>query len=82
MQDIEVAHNPQPYEVRGKLYREEQKAKAFQLRKAQRFQKVEIGAEGSCRIRFQGEDYHLTSCPWLDGFSDHQTDFFHVLPKR
>jgi hypothetical protein len=68
--DVDVTHNAEPYESRGKLYLDNPKAKAFRLKKGQRFQMIKIGQEGSCRIRFEDQDYGLTSCPWLEGFSD------------
>jgi hypothetical protein len=72
--NVEVTHYTDPHQSRGKLYLEDAKAKAFRLTKGRRFQMVQIGKEGSCRIRFDGNEYGLTSCPWLEGFSDHQTD--------
>jgi hypothetical protein len=80
--NVEVTHSTESHESRGKLYLEDAKAKAFRLTKGQRFQMVQTGEEGSCRIRFDGNEYHLKSCPWLDGFSDHQTDVFSVVPKK
>ena len=65
-------------QVRGRLYA----SKAFRIRKGQRFQMVKIYAEGECRIRFQRKEYDLTSCPWLDGFADHQSDIFRTSPAR
>ena len=69
-------------EARGKLRLGNVKAQAFWLRKGQRFQMVEIGQEGSCWIAFEGKKYGLTSCPWLDGFSDHQADVFRIVTKE
>jgi len=80
--DVEVTHNTESHESRGKLYLDDVKAKAFWLRKGQRFQMVETGQEGSCRIRFRGKEYGLTSCPWLDGFGDHQSDVFRIVTKK
>jgi hypothetical protein len=80
--DVEVTHNSKAHESRGKLYLDDVKVKAFRLKKGQRFQMVEIGQEGSCRIRFGDNEYGLTSCPWLEGFSDHQTDVFKIVMKR
>jgi len=80
--NVEVTHKTEPHESRGKLYLEDANAKAFRLTKGQRFQMVQIGEEGSCRIRFEGSQYGLTSCPWLEGFSDHQTDTFEVVPSK
>jgi hypothetical protein len=80
--DVEVTHNTESHESRGKLYLDDVKAKGFRLKKGQRFQMVEIGQEGSCRIRFGDNEYGLTSCPWLEGFRDHQTDVFKIVIKR
>lgn len=81
-QDVAVTHNTEPAEHRGKLYLADTKASAFRLRKNQRFEMLSSGAEGSCRIKFEDREYDLTSCPWLAGFHDHQSDFFKVLAKR
>lgn len=80
-QDVEVT---QAYsqESRGKLYLDDVEAQTFWLRKGQKFQMVEIGQEGSCRIKFEGKQYGLTSCPWLEGFSDHQTDVFSIVTDK
>jgi len=43
---------------------------------------VKVYTEGECRIRFQSREYDLHSCPWLDGFADHQADIFRVLSSR
>jgi hypothetical protein len=80
--DVEVTHNTEPYESRGKLYLDDVKAKAFRLTKGQRFQMLKIGQEGSCRIRFEEKEYGLTSCPWLEGFRDHQTDVFSIVSEK
>lgn len=68
-------------EERGTLYigREE---KAFQIRKGQIFQMIKVELEGGCQIRFEKKDYLLGSCPWLDGFADHQADIFKVIVKK
>jgi hypothetical protein len=81
-QDVEVTHNTKPYESRGKLYLTDLNTKEFRLKKGQRFQMIQITGEGSCRIRFEGNEYGLTSCPWLDGFRDHQTDVFVIVKNE
>lgn len=43
---------------------------------------IKIGPEGGWEIKFGGQQYGLTSCPWLEGFSDHQTDVFTVISKK
>jgi len=80
--DVEVIHNAYPVETRGILYLDNPKAKAFTLKKGQKFQMIKIGPEGGCEIRFEDHHYGLTSCPWLEGFSDHQTDVFTVVSKK
>jgi hypothetical protein len=81
-QDVAVIRNPGRYESRGKLYLEDWKAKPFQLKKGQQFQMVKTGTEGSCRIRFEDQEYGLTSCPWREGFRDHQADIFLIVRKK
>ena len=80
--DVEVTHSPESNESRGMLRLDDNKAKAFRLKKGQRFQMVEAGQEGTCRIRFEEKEYGLTSCPWMDGFRDHQTDIFSIVSKK
>ena len=60
---------------RGVLYA----SQAFQIKKGQRFQMIKIYTEGECRVRFQQREHDLHSCPWLDGFADHQSDIFRVI---
>ena len=52
----------------------------FLVRKGQRFQMTRIYPEGECRILFEKKEYYVSSCPWLDGFADHQADIFKVVP--
>jgi hypothetical protein len=80
--DVEVTPYSNSPRSRGRLYLDDLKAKAFRLKKGQRFQTIEIGQEGSCRIRFAGKEYGLVECPWVEGFRDHQTDTFRVLNKK
>jgi hypothetical protein len=63
--------------ARGVLYTDR-----FLIRKFETFQMVKIYAEGECRIRFRNREHDVASCPWLDGFRDHQADIFQVLPKK
>jgi hypothetical protein len=44
-----------------------------------RFQMIRIEGEGQCHVRALGKKYLLTSCPWLEGFGDHQSDIFAVV---
>jgi hypothetical protein len=57
--------------------------KAFTIRKGQRFFMVKAYTEGECRIQFENKQYDVSSCPWMDGFADHQEDVFRQLrPSR
>jgi hypothetical protein len=58
------------------------RGQAFTVRKGQRFQMVKVNAEGGCRIEFEKTPYDVSSCPWLDGFRDHQDDVFKVVSGR
>ena len=78
-QDVPVKRAPGGKEQRGVLYVWEAKSEEFQLKKGQQFRMVETGPEGSCRIRFRKNVFVITSCPWLDGFTDHQADIFRVV---
>ena len=80
--DVEVKHNSLPYELKGVLYLYEPTAKDFQLKKGQRFQMIEVLSEGGCRISVGGKNFAITSCPWLDGFSDHQENVFRIVPSK
>jgi protocatechuate 3,4-dioxygenase beta subunit len=52
----------------------------FVIKKGQRFQMVGIYPEGRCRILLEKKEYYVSSCPWLDGFADHQADIFRIIP--
>ena len=82
LRDVEVANRqPLGFEVRGTLYagRSEE---AFVIRKGETFQMIAVRGEGGCRIRFNKREYELSSCPWLEGFTDHWTDIFEVVVKK
>lgn len=79
--NVEVKCNADDGELRGTLYLAS-KSEPFRLTKGQRFQMVAVLQEGGCRIRFDGKEYGLTSCPWLEGFRDHQAEIFRVIPKK
>jgi hypothetical protein len=63
------------YQERGVLYADE----AFRIRKGERFQMVKVYGEGGCRIRFKNKEHDVSSCPWLEGFSDPQADIYRVI---
>jgi hypothetical protein len=79
-QDVEVLKwDYRRREARGKLYLAANDAIGFWLRRGQRFQMIKIEGEGQCHVRVLGKKYLLMSCPWLEGFGDHQSDIFAVV---
>src|SRR4051812_45525286 len=50
--------------------------KAFTIKKGETFQMTKLLGEGECRIRYLNKDYDLDSCPWLEGFTDRETDIY------
>jgi hypothetical protein len=52
---------------------------SFTIKKGQRFLMVKVYSEGECRIEFERRQYDVSSCPWMDGFTDHQEDVFKVV---
>jgi hypothetical protein len=79
-QDVEVLtwDYKQP-EARGKLYLGEVDATGFWLRRGQRFQMIKVEGEGQCWIKLLSKKHLLMSCPWLEGFGDHQADIFEIV---
>ena len=78
-----VRLNNVPRQQRGVLYIAGSKSfEPFTIKKGQRFQMLAVLREGGCRIRFERNEYLVTSCPWVDGFTDHQTDVFKVVSGR
>jgi hypothetical protein len=76
LRDVKAGRGP--YE-RGKL---DLDSDEFVIKKGERFQMVEIYAEGGCRIRFKQMEWDLGSCQWLEGFRDSEADFFKVVSGR
>jgi len=79
-QDVPVENEPLGHQEIGRLY-VSQKDKPFVIRKGDTFQMIAIGQEGGCRIRIVKREYDVASCPWLEGFTDHQTSVFEVLGR-
>lgn len=77
LQDVPVRADGGSRQVRGVL--NVAVPEPFTIRKGQRFQMVAILQEGGCRIEFEQRQFNVSSCPWLDGFRDHQADVFAVL---
>lgn len=78
LKDVVVSSESHPAETRGVLTVSLNNSR-FTIRMGKTFQMISIGSEGGCKIRYNGDEYEVSSCPWLDGFSDHQADFFKVL---
>src|SRR5882672_7034772 len=76
LRDVKAGRGP--YE-RGKLGLDSDE---FVIKKGDRFQMIEIHAEGGCRISVKQTEYDLGSCYWLEGFRDSQTDIFKVVSGR
>ena len=75
-QDVEVKPYSRPERrPRGTLVTGRD-AKAFTIKKGETFQMTKLLGEGECRIRFLKKDYDLESCPWLEGFTDRETDIY------
>jgi hypothetical protein len=78
LQDVQAkATFETPYQSRGVLY--VSGGKSFVVKKGQRFLMVKAYSEGTCRIRFENKEYDVSSCPWMDGFTDHRVDVFKVI---
>jgi len=77
-QDVEVTHEIVGGQERGKLYFDTPASKGIVIKKGSKFEMLAVLGEGGCRIRFQGREYGLASCPWLPGFRDHQVDVFRI----
>lgn len=76
LRDVESRpYNPVLGEQRGVLYAGD----VFQIRKGERFQMIKVYSEGGCRIRFKSKEYDVTSCHWLEGFTDPEADIYKVI---
>jgi hypothetical protein len=78
LQDVPVEAGETARQRRGVLYVGRSEGR-FTIKKGQRLLMVKVYGEGECRIRFQDKEYDVSSCPWMDGFTDHQQDVFRVL---
>jgi hypothetical protein len=67
-------------QARGVLY--VGRGNSFTIKKGEHFLMVKIAAEGGCRVEYEKRQYNVSSCPWLDGFRDHQEDFFKIVAGR
>jgi len=44
-----------------------------------RFRMLAVGVEGGCTIEYRGSRYEPSSCPWVLGFADAQSDIFVIV---
>jgi hypothetical protein len=80
VQDVSTRSVETGGQARGVLY--VGRGNAFTIKKGEHFLMVKIAAEGGCRVEYEKRQYNVSSCPWLDGFRDHQEDFFKVVTGR
>jgi hypothetical protein len=80
LQDVPVQSVQPSRQLRGVLYVAGEGT--FTIKRGQRFLMVKVYDEGECRIKFEKREYNVSSCPWLDGFTDHQEDVFKVASDR
>jgi hypothetical protein len=52
---------------------------SLEVPEGERFTMVAIGQDGSCTIEYKGSHYEPSSCPWLEGFRDHQQETFVIV---
>ena len=77
LRDVPTQSVQPPRQLRGVLY--VSGGRSFTIKKGQRFLMVKVFDEGGCRIKVENREYDVSSCPWLDGFADHQQDMFKIV---
>jgi hypothetical protein len=84
LKDVRVMNNTKPDESgdRAVLYIYSEKVKEFELKKGQRFVMTKMLEEGGCLIRINKKEYGISSCHWLEGFSDHRADIFRIVADK
>jgi hypothetical protein len=80
LEDVPAQVEETAQQVRGVLY--VGRGPLFTVKKGRRFLMLKVNKEGGCRIEFEKKQYDVSSCPWLDGFTDHQEDVFKVVSER
>ena len=80
LKDVPAQVEETAQQVRGVLY--VSRGPSFTVKKGRRFLMLQVNKEGGCRIEFEKKQYDVSSCPWLDGFRDHQKDVFEVVSGR
>jgi hypothetical protein len=81
LQDVPVRSDSQSTLQRGILY-VGPKETEFVIPNGQTCEMIRVASEGGCQIGFEKLERDVSSCPWLDGFRDHQADIFNVSPNR
>ena len=51
----------------------------FIIPRGDQFRMLEVGPEGGCTIEYRGSRYEPSSCPWVLGFADPQSDVFVIV---
>jgi len=80
LHDVPAQVEETAQQIRGVLYIS--RGPSFTVKKGRRFLMLKVNKEGGCRIEFEKRQYDVSSCPWLDGFRDHQEDVFKVVSGR
>jgi hypothetical protein len=75
LKDVPVLSSGYGNAVRGSLYA----AQSFDIKAGERFVVTKLLREGACNVRFRGKVYMIYSCPWMEGFVDHQRDIFRIV---
>lgn len=76
--DVEVRPDSGASQVRGILYGDT----SLTIRKGERIVMQWVGSEGGCRVLYKQRQLELSSCPWLPGFADHQSDIFEIIDHK
>ena len=51
----------------------------FIIPRGGRFQMLEVRPEGGCIIRYRESEHEVSSCPWVLGFADPQSQVFVIV---
>ena len=53
----------------------------LRLHKGSVFKVLKDIGEGECEIEIEGKIFSISSCSWMDGFTDHEAGTYEVLKK-
>lgn len=82
LKPIVVRTNANDRRLRGVLFVAGRPGLKMDIKKGQRFSMTKLLGDGGCTIMIKKAEYDAPSCPWLDGFTDHEREFFKVVPQR